>query len=91
MPWTESRYWKTMAFLAIVGLFTLAWTLGTQREVPVVQPAPAENILVVPEATSARLGLLTTADNGMTLIWWYFRKDNPESIELIGTKTFRSR
>jgi len=91
MHWTNSCYWRTMAFLGVLAVFALAWALGARRDLPVVQPAPAEDILIVPEATAPRLQIMTTADNGTTLIWWRFRKDSPETIELSDVKTFRAR
>jgi hypothetical protein len=91
MHWTESRYWRTMALLAVIGLFTLALSIHRPHDLPVLEPAAAEDILVIPQATTARLQMMTTADNGTTLVWWYFKKDNPESMELVDSKVFRIR
>jgi hypothetical protein len=90
MHWTESRFWRTIALLAVVGLFTLALSIGGDHRTTFVQPAQAKDILVIPEASGPRFQVMTTADNGTTLIWWYFKKDNPQSIELTDTKVFRS-
>jgi len=91
MHWTQSPYWRMIALLGVIGLFALAWAIGAGREMPVVQPAPAQDILVIPEATTSRIQIMTTADNGTTLIWWYFKKDNPSSIELTDKKIFTAR
>ena len=91
MHWTESRFWKTLALLAVMGLFSLAWALGAHRDLPIVQPAPADDILALPLSSIPRLQVLTTTDNGATMIWWHFKKDSVETIELVETKTFRLR
>jgi len=91
MHWTESRFWRTIALLVVLGRFPLALSLGGHRNLRFVQPAPAEDILVRPDATPPRLQIMTTTDNGSTLIWWYFKKDNPESIQLLDRKVFPAR
>jgi len=101
MHWSQSRFWKSIALLAVVGIFTLAYSIYASVSIrrggapipdfPVVQAAPAEDMLVIPESTTPRLQVMTTADTGNTLVWWYFKIDAPGQITLTDKKEFRRR